>query len=114
MAKSSECLNRMKKGIDNVKFSYQTELFELHHTLHNPEDELSTSPSLTKEEIAQKVDEIRDKIEKIQTEVYKKKARHESVIKDYQDAFDKVTTTLQSIDSGDYSSVTIPTVKSSE
>lgn len=105
----------MKKGIDNVKFAYQTELFELHHTLHNPEDETSTlSPSLTKEEIAKKVDEIRDKIEKIQTEVYKKKARHETVIKDYQDAFDKVTSTLQSIDSGDYSSVTIPTVKSSE
>lgn len=99
---SSECLNRMKKGIDNIKFSYQTKVGEMYRTL-SPSTEYLETPS-TKEELAEKVEGIRKKIEEIQKRVSMDKDKHSQVVQNYQEAFDHVSSVLEDIDQGNYSS----------
>ncbi|KAF7275859.1 hypothetical protein GWI33_011201 [Rhynchophorus ferrugineus] len=67
---SSECLQRMKKGIDNIKFSYQTKVFEMQKAL-TPGDffDPEKNPLQTKEDMARHMDEIKEKIEQIQKQI---------------------------------------------
>ncbi|XP_019768742.1 uncharacterized protein LOC109543453 [Dendroctonus ponderosae] len=100
---SSECLNRMKKGIDNIKFSYQAKVGEVYRTLSPSTDYVETPR--TKEELAEKVEDIRNKIEEIQKRVSIDKDKHSRVIQSYQEAFDHVSTMLENIEQGNYSSM---------
>lgn len=106
----------MKKGIDNIKFSYQNKIFEMHHSLSPPGDygDAPSHPPQTKEEVAKQMEQIREKIEKIQNNIYTEKEKQEKVMQSYKDAFEHVSSVLESIDKGDYSSINLANVKKNQ
>ncbi|CAH0552876.1 unnamed protein product [Brassicogethes aeneus] len=100
LSTSSDYLLRIKKNIENIKFSYQRSLMDMNKSLTM--DERYTNQS--KQDMKASMEEIRKKIENLQHKVKSQREKQEDVSKDYKSAFEKVINTLQEIESGSYSS----------
>ncbi|XP_030752139.1 uncharacterized protein LOC115879442 [Sitophilus oryzae] len=111
LSQSSECLQRMKNGIENIKFSYQSKIYDMQQSL-TPGDffDPEKNPLQTKEDMARHMEEIKDKIEKIQKQISAHKEKQEKVTKSYVEAFENVSQTLNCIDNGTYSSCNVENV----
>lgn len=103
LSSSSEYLLRIKKSIENLKFSYQKNVFELHHKL-DPATCLESYSQLTKEDMAKHMEDIRKKIDELQNRMTTQREKQQCVTESYQQAFDQVVNTLEDIENGSYSS----------
>ncbi|CAH2003794.1 unnamed protein product [Acanthoscelides obtectus] len=103
LSSSSEYLMRIKKNIENLKFSYQKNVSEMQKHL-DPADCLENRTPETKHDIGKEMEEIRRKIETLQARVKEQTDKHQHVTEDYKSAFDKVVDTLEVIESGSFSS----------
>ncbi|CAG9822828.1 unnamed protein product [Phaedon cochleariae] len=101
LSSSSEYLLRIKKNIENLKFSYQKNVIEIQKNL-DPATEVENIKS--KEDMAKHMNEIRNKIDDLQNKMTEQRNKQQYVTESYQEAFDKVIDTLQEIETGAYSS----------
>nr|CAH7755567.1 unnamed protein product [Callosobruchus chinensis] len=103
LSSSSEYLLRIKKNIENLKFSYQKNVMEMQKHL-DPAECLENRTPESRADIEKEMEEIRRKIETLQARVNEQTDKHQHVTEDYKSAFDKVVDTLEVIESGSYSS----------
>ncbi|KAG5888521.1 hypothetical protein JTB14_009573 [Gonioctena quinquepunctata] len=103
---SSEYLLRIKKNIENLKFSYQRNVLEINNKL-DPGTQLESGNIGTKEDMTKHMEEIRKKIDDLQNKMTVQQQKQQNVTENYQEAFDKVIDTLQQIETGAYSSQSV-------
>lgn len=102
---SSEFLNRMKKQIDNMKFSYQSKLIELNKRL-DPGDCLEKPNPVIEsaEEYSRYMENVTKKIENLRSKFESQAQKRVSVTDNYQKAFSTVVSLMQEIEKGSYHS----------
>lgn len=101
LSSSSEYLIRIKKSIENLKFSYQKNVLEINNKI---DPGSSAEPIVNPEDFAQRMEDIKKKIDDLQNRAKNQRERQRQVTESYQEAFDNVVNTLQEIESGSYSS----------
>lgn len=112
LSSSSECLLRIKKNIENLKFSYQKNVLEMHNSLDTGEIlDQKNDVIKTKEDMAKHMEDIRKKIENLQNRMTAQREKQQYVAESYQEAFERVVGTLEEIEEGSYSSQDLRVVK---
>lgn len=102
LSSSSECLLRIKKNIENLKFSYQKNILEMHNSFDTGEILEPKNDSMKKEDMAKNMEDIRKKIENLQNRMTAQREKQQYVTESYQAAFEQVVDTLQQIEDGSY------------
>lgn len=112
LSSSSECLLRIKKNIENLKFSYQKNILEMHKSFDPGEILDSKNDAIkTREDMARHMEDIRNKIENLQNRMTAQREKQQYVTESYQETFERVVDTLQEIEEGSYSSQDLRVVK---
>ncbi|XP_028144632.1 uncharacterized protein LOC114338236 [Diabrotica virgifera virgifera] len=100
---SSEYLQRIKNNIENIKFSYQKNIIDLHKHL-DPATAAENSQFESQDAMKSYIEDIRKKIEDLQTRSTAQEEEKRNQADSYEKAFDRIVSSLQDIEKGAYSS----------
>ncbi|XP_057668186.1 uncharacterized protein LOC130901103 [Diorhabda carinulata] len=100
---SSEYLQRIKKNIENIKFSYQKNVIESQKKF-DPATAAANSKFESRDDLTQYMEDIRRKIDDLHNKMMVQKEKQQRVTESYEEAFDGIVESLQQIESGSYSS----------
>ncbi|CAG9859223.1 unnamed protein product [Phyllotreta striolata] len=101
---SSEYLIRIKKNIENIKFSYQRNVIELQKKSEPPAD-MANHKFENREDMEKYIEDVRQKMDDLQNRMTMQKEKQQHVTESYEEAFNNVVNALQKLDTGECSSV---------
>ncbi|XP_072391329.1 uncharacterized protein [Diabrotica undecimpunctata] len=97
---SSEYLQRIKNNIENIKFSYQKHIIDLHRNL-DPVTAAENSQFESQDAMKTYIEDIRKKIEDLQTRTATQEEEKRNQADSYEKAFDRIVNSLQEIENGE-------------